>query len=244
MTTPREAPLPSDVKERVIIALDVDSASEARRIVGELTGDVGAFKIGLQLFTACGPDLVREFTVAGHNIFLDLKFHDIPNTVARACVEAARLGVWMLNVHAFGGGEMMRAAIEAVDRCSDDEGIQKPLLVAVTVLTSVENDTLSEIGMSSSAGEQVERLACLAAESGMNGVVASARETAAIRGKVNRGDFLVVTPGIRPINATADDQKRVTTMRQAFAAGSNYVVVGRPVTGAADRKVALAQMFA
>ena len=244
MTTSSEALLPSDVKERVIIALDVDSAEAAKRIVDELSGDVGAFKIGLQLFTGCGPYLVRELAEAGHKIFLDLKFHDIPNTVARASSEAARLGVWMLNVHASGGGEMMRAAADAVAEYSEAGGIQKPLVIAVTVLTSAEHQTLIEIGVNSPPVDQVQRLARLAYESGMDGVVASAREVNAVRGAVGEKGFLVVTPGIRPIIATGDDQKRVTTLRQAFAAGSNYVVVGRPVTGAADRKAALEQLFA
>jgi orotidine-5'-phosphate decarboxylase len=244
MTTPREALLPSDVKERIIIALDVDSANAAKRIVDELSGEVGAFKIGLQLFTACGPALVREFAAAGHRIFLDLKFHDIPNTVARASAEAVRLGVWMLNVHASGGGEMMRAAADAVAECSEAEGIQKPLVIAVTVLTSAEHETLSEIGVNSPPEEHVKRLAGLADASGMDGVVASAREVNAIREAAGKEGFLVVTPGIRPINATGDDQRRVTTLRQAIAAGSNYVVVGRPVTEAEDRRRAIAELFA
>src|SRR6478735_5856249 len=169
MTTPGEALLTSDVKERVIIALDVDSADAAKRIVDELSGEVGAFKIGLQLFTAGGPDLVRELSAAGHKIFLDLKFHDIPNTVARASVEAARLGVWMLNVHASGGGEMMRAAADAVVECSESWGIEKPLVIAVTVLTSAARETLSEIGVNASPADHVQRLACLADASGMDG---------------------------------------------------------------------------
>jgi orotidine-5'-phosphate decarboxylase len=244
MTTAREALLPSDVKERVIIALDVDSACAAKRIVDELYGEVGAFKIGSQLFTACGPELVRELAAAGHKIFLDLKFHDIPNTVARASAEAARLGVWMLNVHASGGGEMMRAAADAVAEFSEAEGIQKPLVIAVTVLTSAQHETLSEIGVTSPPEEHVQRLARLAYESGVDGVVASPREVSAVREAVEKDGFLVVTPGIRPINATGDDQKRVTTLRQAIAAGSSYVVVGRPVTGAEDRRRALAELFA
>jgi orotidine-5'-phosphate decarboxylase len=232
------------VKERVIVALDVDSADEARRIVDELAGQSGAFKIGLQLFTAAGPDIVREFTSAGHKIFLDLKFHDIPNTVAKAAVEAARLGVWMFNVHASGGGEMMRHAVTALNDVCENEDLKRPLLIAVTVLTSSNADTLSETGIDAEPNDQVIRLALLTADSGLDGVVASPLETEMIRAAIPREDFVIVTPGIRGTNATADDQKRVTTLGQAIAAGSSYVVIGRPITGAADRKQAFEQLVA
>lgn len=244
MASPVEAALAvNSLKERVIVALDVDSAEAARDIVGELAGEVGAFKIGLQLYAACGPDLVREFTTEGHKIFLDLKFHDIPNTVAKASIEAARLGVWMFNVHASGGAEMMEAAKNAVDEVCDTEQLTRPYVIGVTVLTSSTANTLREAGIEHSPADQVVRLARLASESGLDGVVASPLESEAIR-KLGLGDeFLVVTPGIRPINATQDDQKRVTTLGQAIAAGSTYVVVGRPVTAATDRRAALKEIL-
>ena len=233
-----------DLHERIIIALDVDSADAARSVVAELGDSVGAFKIGLQLFSACGPDFVRELTDEGNRVFLDLKFHDIPNTVAKACIEAARLNVWMLNVHASGGGEMMRAAKSAVDQVCDKEGLPRPLVVAVTVLTSSTRESLSEIGVASAPDEQVIKLAKLAADCGLDGVVASAHEARLLRDTVQTSDIVIVTPGIRASNATSDDQKRVTTLGEAMAAGSSYAVIGRPVTSKPDRKAALAELIA
>lgn len=236
MTKPIEAaPLAPNIRERIIVALDVETADEAREISRELSGQVGAFKIGLQLFTTAGPGLVREFTEAGEKVFLDLKFHDIPNTVAKASAEAARLGVWMFNVHASGGREMMvRTSAEVAEIC-EKESIQKPLVIAVTVLTSSNAETLEEVGIVIPVVTQVENLARMAAECGLDGVVASPHEVSAVRLAVTSPDFLVVTPGIRPISATNDDQKRVTTIRQALANGSDYVVIGRPITQAKDR---------
>lgn len=224
--------------KRVIVALDVDSAEEARSIAAELKGNAAAFKVGLQLFSAAGPDLVRELARESR-IFLDLKFHDIPTTVAKAGIEAARLGVWMFNVHASGGREMMHRTIQEVGSVCDSEGISRPLVIGVTVLTSSNDESLREIGLETSAEEQVVRLARLTAESGLDGVVASPLETAAVRRAVGRDDFLVVTPGVRPISATNDDQKRVMTPGRSAAEGSNYLVVGRPIVQASDRSQAL-----
>lgn len=226
------------------MALDVDSASRAAAIVGELNGRVGAFKVGLQLFTAAGPEFVRELTASGAKVFLDLKFHDIPNTVAKASVEAARLGVWMFNVHASGGSEMMKMAVKEVEAVCANEGLTKPLVIGVTVLTSSNAETMREIGVDGEVESQVVRLAKLAAEAGMNGIVASPLEVAAVRNAVPNREFLTVTPGIRANSATEDDQKRVTTVSRALAAGSDYVVIGRPITQAENRIEAVEAIIA
>jgi len=226
-------PMPS-AAEKLIVALDVDSASAAERIVDELSGLGCAFKIGLQLFSAAGPQIVRRIS-AGHRVFLDLKFHDIPNTVAGAAVEAARSGVWMFNVHALGGREMMVRCKEALCGVSEKEGLPEPELIAVTVLTSSDVNSLREIGIECTVEEMVVKLARLTAECELDGVVASAWESPAIRSSVGRDDFLIVTPGIRPTTATVDDQKRVKTPRAAIGAGADHIVVGRPIVTAADR---------
>lgn len=245
MTKPTEAASPvSNVRDRIIVALDVDSADKAREIARELQGHVGAFKIGLQLFTAAGPGFVREFTESGIKIFLDLKFHDIPNTVAKASVEAARLGVWMFNIHTLGGSEMMKQTAREVDEVCQRERIGRPLIIGVTVLTSSNAATLAEVGIESEVEKQVVSLARLAAGCGLDGVVASPQEVRAVRVAVANPDFLTVTPGIRPNLATKDDQKRVTTFGQALAHGSDYVVVGRPITQAKDRIEAVERMVA
>jgi len=236
MIKPIEAAPPApNIRERIIVALDVETADEAREISRELSASVGAFKIGLQLFTTAGPRLVREFIDAGEKVFLDLKFHDIPNTVAKASVEAARHGVWMLNVHASGGREMMHRTSDYVAEICEKESIKKPLIVAVTVLTSSNAEMLGEVGVATPVVTQVQNLALLAAECGLDGVVVSPHEISAVRTAVYASNFLVVTPGIRSISATNDDQKRVTTIRQALANGSDYVVIGRPITQAKDR---------
>ncbi len=245
MTKPfaTEYPQPKP-KDRIIAALDVPGADEAREIVAELAGAVGAFKIGSQLFTAAGPDLVREFTSAGLKVFLDLKFHDIPNTVAMACVEAARLGVWMLNVHTMGGSTMMKQAVSEVRLACEKEVLARPLIIGVTILTSSGEPELREIGIGSDVGSQVEDLARLARMSGLDGVVASPHEATRIRKSVAAGgDFVIVTPGIRPKSATNDDQKRVTTFMQAIKNGSDYVVIGRPIVKAEDRVAAVEQIL-
>ena len=233
--TAQAAQRPSDAKEKLIIALDVDSAGAALSLVKELNGHVGAFKIGLQLFTSEGPAVVKSLVDAGAKIFLDLKFHDIPNTVAKASVEAARLGVWMFNVHASGGSEMMRTALHETAEACEREGIVRPRMIGVTVLTSSGETTLRETGVTAETESQVLRLAALTAECGLDGVVASPREVSAIRSDIEREDFLIVTPGIRPAFATNDDQKRVMTPAEAIREGANYIVIGRPVTAASDR---------
>lgn len=229
-------------EKRVIVALDVATADEARLIVGELGDEAAAFKIGLQLFTSAGPDLVSEIAVE-HRVFLDLKFHDIPNTVAMAGVEAARLGVWMFNVHASGGSEMMRRTVTDVESVCAREGLSRPLIIGVTVLTSSDANTLSETGIERSASEHVLMLASLAAECGLDGVVASPLEVSLIRSSISKPGFLIVTPGVRPESATTDDQKRVTTPRQAASEGSDYLVIGRPVLAAPDRLAALQTIY-
>ncbi|MCY7346358.1 MAG: orotidine-5'-phosphate decarboxylase [Pyrinomonadaceae bacterium] len=239
-------------KDKIIVALDVAAAAEARQIVADLRGEVGAFKIGLQLFTAAGASFVRETVESGIKVFLDLKFHDIPNTAARASVEAARLGVWMFNVHALGGAEMMRATIENVREVCERENLIQPKIIGVTVLTSANRETLREVGIAAEPDEQVLRLAQLAAKCGLHGVVASPREIKMIRANVGEKNFLIVTPGIRNDAETkkdgrktkderrnkletSDDQKRVMSAKEAIAAGADYLVIGRPILQSADR---------
>jgi orotidine-5'-phosphate decarboxylase len=203
---------------------------------------VGAFKVGFQLFSAAGPELVREFVRAGERIFLDLKFHDIPQTVARAGIEAAKLGVWMFNVHALGGSEMMRRTSgEVRDFCERGE-LEPPKIIAVTVLTSSDANTLTEVGIERGADEQAVKLAVLARDSGLDGVVASASEARLIRMETAE-QFLIVTPGIRPKSATNDDQKRVMTPGDALRSGSDYLVIGRPIIGADDRSSAVQKIL-
>lgn len=245
MTTPVGAPAQTaNARKRMIVALDVETAAEARGFIEKLRGNVGAFKIGLQLFTAAGPGFVREMTASGARVFLDLKFHDIPNTVAKASVEAAKLGVWMFNVHACGGSEMMKRAVAEVDELCGREKIARPLIIGVTVLTSSDAATSKETGIEGGVEEQVVRLARLAAYSGLDGVVASPNEVAAIRKAVAKTDFLTITPGIRAFPATDDDQRRVTDIREAIANGSDYVVIGRPITQADDPVAAVEQLVA
>ncbi len=222
-------------REKLIVALDVETARDARRVYEELREAVGMFKVGSQLFTSAGPDFVRELVATGARIFLDLKFHDIPNTVAAASREAVRLGVSLFNVHAAGGGEMMRAAADAVAEEAARLGVERPRLIAVTVLTSANSSTLDETGVAaSSVDAQVERLARLASESGLDGVVASPHEIATVRAAVSRANFLLVTPGVRTRSATHDDQKRVTTPAAAVSAGADYIVMGRAILNATD----------
>jgi orotidine-5'-phosphate decarboxylase len=231
----------TNAKDKIIVALDVPTATDAVSIVNELKGAVGAFKIGLQLFTSAGPDFVRKLVTWDARIFLDLKFHDIPNTVAKASIEAAKLGVWMFNVHASGGSEMMRRTVEEVAETCDRESIEKPLIIAVTVLTSSNNDTLKEIGVVNETEEQVLKLAELTAKCGLDGVVASPNEVEPIRARIASNEFRIVTPGIRPSSATKDDQKRVMTPGSAVFKGSDYLVIGRPITSAPDRLAAVAE---
>ncbi len=229
-------------QEKIIVALDVETAGAARELVSELSGRVGAFKIGLQLFTAAGPEFVRDLTDAGERVFLDLKFHDIPNTVAKAAIEAAKLGVWMFNVHTLGGAEMMKRAYQDLANFCSNEGIRAPHLIGVTVLTSADKAAMEQVGIEHEVVDEVLRLAKLAAECGIDGVVASALETRMIRDSVPGSGFLIVTPGVRPIFATNDDQKRVTTPGEAVSSGSDYLVIGRPITKASDRQQAVSKI--
>jgi orotidine-5'-phosphate decarboxylase len=230
-------------KEKIIVALDVETAAEARDIINELREEVGAFKIGLQLFTSEGASFVRETIRQDVKIFLDVKFHDIPNTVAKAAVEVARLGVWMFNIHACGGSEMMRKTVESVDEICEKENLRRPKIIGVTVLTSSNQETLLEAGIEKEIKSQVLSLAQLTAKCGLDGVVASADETREIRANVEREDFLIVTPGIRPAFATNDDQKRVMTPKDAVNAGSDYLVIGRPILRAENRVQAVREIL-
>lgn len=218
---------------KLIVALDVDSVEHARRLVAQLRDVVGMFKVGSQLFTAAGPELVREIVSGGNKVFLDLKFHDIPNTVAAAAAEATRLGVSIFNVHALGGFEMMERTARAVRGTAEREGLTQPAVIAVTLLTSASKGTLSEIGIRTAPDKLVTHLARTTARAGLDGVVASAREASIIR-SVTWPDFLIVTPGVRPAGSAAGDQKRTTTPRQAIEEGADYIVVGRPILDAPD----------
>jgi orotidine-5'-phosphate decarboxylase len=219
---------------KLIIALDVETAAEARKLFSLLGTEAGMFKIGSQLFTAAGPQFVREIVAEGGRVFLDLKFHDIPNTVAAACREAVRLGVSLFNVHAAGGGEMMQRAAEATSETAEREGLPRPALIAVTVLTSADAGVLAEVGVTGALEEQVKTLAKLAASSGLDGVVASPHEIAPVRSVVARENFLLVTPGVRPSAAAHDDQRRVMSPAAAIRAGADYIVVGRAILNAPD----------
>ncbi len=234
----------AQTENKIIVALDVATEDEARKIIGEIGGAVGALKIGLQLFTSAGASFVREVVEAGHKVFLDVKFHDIPNTVAKASIEVARLGVWMFNLHASGGSEMMRRTYSEVSEVCERENLVRPKIIGVTVLTSSDENTLKETGVAEKTETQVLRLAELTAKCGLDGVVASPLETGAIRRNIGREDFLIVTPGVRPENAgTNDDQKRVKTPREAIVEGADYLVIGRPVLQAENRLKALRQIL-
>jgi orotidine-5'-phosphate decarboxylase len=221
-------------KDRLIVALDVSTESLARELVESLRGMVGMFKVGSQLFTEAGPGIVTEIVRSGSGVFLDLKFHDIPNTVACAAAAATRLEVSILNVHASGGREMMHRTAEAVSEAAAKEGFERPSVIAVTVLTSSDAAVLSQIGLSCEPEAQVRRLSLLAEASGMDGVVASAHEVRTVRSAVMKPSFLIVTPGVRPAGFAPDDQKRVMTPAQAIMTGSDYIVIGRPITHAKD----------
>jgi orotidine-5'-phosphate decarboxylase len=218
---------------RIIVALDFPDAKSASALAARLDPEACAVKVGKELFTAAGPDLVRELVRRGFRVFLDLKFHDIPNTVAQACIAATRLGVWMINVHAAGGNAMLTAARDAIAKSAAAEGRARPLLIAVTVLTSLGADDLAAIGIAGTAEAQVLRLARLAQVSGLDGVVCSAQEAAMLRTACG-ADFKLVTPGIRLAGTQTHDQARVMTPEAAIAAGADYLVIGRGVTGAAD----------
>lgn len=230
----------------ILVALDVSSADEARRLAASLGDSVGGLKIGFQLFTSVGPSFVREMVDAGHRVFLDLKFHDIPNTVAGAVAAATELGVWMVNVHAAGGAAMLTAARDAATERAAALNRPAPLVIAVTVLTSMDAPTLASVGVSRSPLDQVVHLATMVKQCGLDGVVASPQETAAIRAACGP-DFAIVTPGIRggaAAVAKADDQNRIATPAGAIAAGSSYLVVGRPITAAQDPRAAAQAILA
>jgi orotidine-5'-phosphate decarboxylase len=214
-----------DPRQRLIVALDVSTAAAARKIVAAVGDSALAYKVGMQLYTAEGPCIVRELVGSGRRVFLDLKYHDIPNTAAAAVREAAQLGVSMLTVHASGGGKMLRAAVEAAE--------PDLLVLAVTVLTSLDDVDLGKIGLRGGVLDQVLRLAALALSNGCKGVVASAQEAAALREEFGH-DFAIVTPGVRPAGSGHDDQARVVTPAEAIAAGASHIVVGRPITEASD----------
>jgi len=217
-----------DPRQCLIVALDVPSAAAAQKIVAAVGDSAFCYKVGMQLYTAEGPRIVRDLVASGRKVFLDLKYHDIPNTVAAAVREAAELGVSMLTVHASGGGKMLRAA-------SDAAALVNPelMVLAVTVLTSLEDRDLEKLGVHGHVQDQVLRLAALALANGCRGIVASAREAAVLREKLN-GEFAIVTPGVRPAGSPHGDQARVVTPAEAIAAGATHIVVGRPITDADD----------
>jgi orotidine-5'-phosphate decarboxylase len=226
--------MPRDPKDRLIVALDVDSLDSATRLVDTLAGQVTRFKIGSQLFTAAGPSAVDAVRKRGGEVFLDLKFHDIPNTVDGAAREAVRLGVFMFNVHASGGRAMMTAAARGAAEAAHTQGLPRPLVIAVTVLTSFDRAALAgELHIASSVEGHVLHLCGLASEAGLDGNVASPNEIRAIRNAMGRA-WTIVTPGVRPAGSERHDQSRVATPHAAVAAGADYLVVGRPITGAPD----------
>jgi len=218
---------------KIIVALDYPAAAPALALAERLQPELCRLKVGKELFTASGPALLEQLMRRGFEIFLDLKFHDIPNTTAQACKAAASLGVWMVNVHALGGRKMLEAAREAIAHST-----QRPKLIAVTLLTSMAQQDLADIGIAATPADMVLRLAKLACDSGLDGVVCSAQEAWQLRPKYDEG-FCLVTPGIRPAGSAADDQSRIMTPLSAIKAGSSYLVIGRPITQAADPLQAL-----
>jgi len=234
MTTPALDP-------RVIVALDFANPMHALALADRLDPAQCALKVGKEMFVVAGPEPVRWMVERGFRVFLDLKFHDIPNTCAQACAAATRLGVWMLNVHASGGSAMLRAAREAVDRTASEQGRSAPLLIAVTVLTSLADSDLAEVGTPANAAVQALHLAKLTAQAGLDGVVCSALEARSLRAALP-APFKLVTPGIRPAGSAADDQARIITPDRAIANGADYLVIGRPITQAPDPVAALARI--
>ena len=229
-------------KNPIIVALDVPSAESALKLAELVAPAVGAFKIGKELFVSAGPDIVRRVRATGASVFLDLKFHDIPNTVAKAVAAATRLDVQMLTIHTSGGGEMMRAAEKSAQDTAKSLGLVAPLVLGVTVLTSSDANTLAEIGCQTNVGEQVERLAALAVKSGLRGLVCSPLEIAALR-KILPAGIQLVTPGIRTGAEKADDQKRTLTPRESIQAGASWLVIGRPIYAAENPRLAAEQIL-
>jgi orotidine-5'-phosphate decarboxylase len=220
-------------KSQIIVALDTPHRERALELVRTLRGQVLLFKVGLELYTAAGPSIVKDVKGLGAEVFLDLKFHDIPNTVARAVTEAARLGVALTDLHLSGGAAMARRAVDEMTAVCDLHGIRRPALLGITVLTSLGPEDLAGLGVGRSPEEQVLALAEIGKEAGLDGVVASARELPALRKRFGP-DWILVTPGIRPAGSSADDQVRTLTPREAMEAGADYLVIGRPITGAPD----------
>ncbi len=230
-------PIPDDPRSKLIVALDVSTAAAAQKIVAAVGDSALTYKVGMQLYTAEGPQVVRDLVASDRRVFLDLKYHDIPTTVAAAVHEAAKLGVSMLTVHAAGGGKMLHAAVDAARA-------NNPALVVlgVTVLTSLDENELQKIGFSGTVRDEVLRLAALALDNGCKGIVTSARETAAVRSELGN-IFAIVTPGIRPAGSAHGDQARVVTPAEAIAAGASHIVVGRPITEAADPAAAAREIL-
>ncbi|MES9958973.1 MAG: orotidine-5'-phosphate decarboxylase [Sedimenticola sp.] len=218
---------------RIIVALDFPAEAPALELVSSLDPSLCRLKVGKEMFTRLGPAFVEKLAARGFDIFLDLKFHDIPNTVAAACAAAADLGVWMMNVHASGGRKMMETARDRLEGLS-----QRPLLIGVTILTSMGEEDIAEVGYSGTPADNVSRLARLADASGLDGIVCSPLEASVVRPDVS-GDFLLVTPGVRPAFASTDDQKRIMTPRNALENGADMLVIGRPITAAEDPMEAL-----
>jgi len=230
----------SSAINRLVLALDVDRDQDALNLVEELKGHVGVFKVGHQLFTAYGPDIVRRIIKQGGKVFLDLKYHDIPNTVAKAVTEAVKLGVTIVNVHALGGQDMMKAAAAASAETAGKWGVPRPIVLAVTILTSMDEKSLrKELKISRSLPREVAHLARMAKRAGMHGIVASPQEIAMLRKTIRDEKFVILTPGVRPSWAGKDDQKRVMTPGEALRAGADYIVIGRPILAAADRMAAV-----
>jgi orotidine-5'-phosphate decarboxylase len=225
------------IKDKLIIALDVETPSKALDLVKELRSVAGMFKVGSQLFTAAGPQIVRDIIALDSRVFLDLKFHDIPHQVAGAARSAAELGVSLFTIHASGGSEMMRRAVDAVAEVGNETAV-----LAISVLTSIDANILAQIGVNSTPSESVLRLVKVAEASGVDGVVSSAQEIKTIRDAIPNRNFLIVTPGIRPTQNESGDQKRIATPAAAISAGASYIVVGRPITSAADPLAAAQQI--
>lgn len=229
--------MPFEHSKKILIALDYDDQQTALAFVKQLSPDTCRLKVGKEMFTFFGPNFVKELVDLGFDVFLDLKFHDIPNTVAKAVIAAAKMGVWMVNVHASGGFEMMHKAKQALVQFGD----KAPLLIAVTVLTSMDEAELERLGINKSPQEQVMHLAKLTKQAGLDGVVCSAQEAQSLKAALGK-DFKLVTPGIRPAGSDPGDQKRIMTPKEAIEAGSDYLVIGRPITQATDPVAVLASI--
>lgn len=225
-------------KDRLIVALDVDNEKKALELVSALKGHVKIFKVGSELFSSCGPTVIEKIKEKGCKVFLDLKFHDIPNTVAKAAAAVTKLKPFMFNVHALGGYEMMKAAKEAVDKAASSLRIDRPKVLAVTILTSMDKNDLKKIGVNVNIEPLILKLARLAKDAGLDGVIASPFEVAFIRKRFGKS-FLIVTPGVRPSWAPAGDQKRFATPREAVKSGADYIVIGRPIIESANPKDAV-----